>query len=198
MILATRAASLSLVRRSRQVQLFTRETSLTTTNTKTTEYHHRCASSAAVAAASPEKSSSLPSTQHKCKPHNVYMWGTSKKGTIPISLLEEDGTSSLAATSSTAAAAGSSSSSAGKNSSGMFSKTDETILDHPMRLNLEEANLQFFLGEKYIEEQRSGNDDITEKNVWLEKVYCGASGTAMVLNDGQCFVMGSSKNGELG
>ena len=123
------------------------------------------------------------------------MWGTSKKGIIPISLLEEDGTSSLAATSSTAAAAGSSSSSsAGKHStSGIFSKTDETILDHPIRLNLEEAKRQLFLdGENNIEEQSSSN------NVWLEKVYCGASGTAMVLNDGRCFVMGSNKNGELG
>ena len=118
------------------------------------------------------------------------MWGTSKKGIIPISLLEEDGTSSLAATSSTAAAAGSSSSSsAGKHSSsGIFSKTDETILDHPIRLNLEEAKRQLFL-----DGEQSNNN-----NVWLEKVYCGASGTAMVLNDGRCFVMGSNKNGELG
>ena len=104
-----------------------------------------------------------------------------------MSLLEEVDASTSNSQSSSSTAAGSSSSSS-KHSSGLFSKTDETILDHPMRLNLEETTLHHFLG----------IDGSGEDNVWLEKLYCGASGTAMVLNDGRCFVMGSNKNGELG
>ena len=103
-----------------------------------------------------------------------------------MSLLEEVDASTSNSLSSSSTAAGSSSSS--KHSSGIFSKTDETILDHPMRLNLEETTLHNFLG----------SDGSGEDNVWLENIYCGASGTAMVLNDGRCFVMGSNKNGELG
>ena len=70
----------------------------------------------------------------------------------------------------------------------MFSG-DESVVDHPMRLNLDElAFNRFFLGE-----EEGGESDAT-----LEKVYCGASGTAFILSDGRCFVMGSNKNGELG
>ena len=41
-----------------------------------------------------------------------------------------------------------------------------------------------------------GKED--DYDIYLERTYCGASGTAMVLGDGRCFVMGSNKNGELG
>ena len=104
-------------------------------------------------------------------PHNVYMWGTSKKGTIPINLLQESATAS-------------------SSSGGMFSG-DEIVIDHPMKLDLQQVDTFLF-----------GNDGETKDNnnddTILDKVYCGASGTAMVLNDGRCFVMGSNKNGELG
>ena len=58
-----------------------------------------------------------------------------------------------------------------------------------MKLNLQQVNTFLF-----------GNDGETDDDydAILDKVYCGASGTAMVLNDGRCFVMGSNKNGELG
>jgi alpha-tubulin suppressor-like RCC1 family protein len=99
------------------------------------------------------------------------MWGTSKQGTIPLSLLQEGG----AATSS----------------GGIFSSGDEKIVDHPMSLNLDQSALNSFLG--------IHNDESDEaRNVNLETIFCGATGTAMVLNDGRCFVFGSNKNGELG
>ena len=106
-------------------------------------------------------------------PHNVYMWGTSKKGTIPINLLQESATAS-------------------SSSGGMFSG-DEIIIDHPMKLNLQQVNTFLFGNDA---NNNTDNDD--EDDTILDKVYCGASGTAMVLNDGRCFVMGSNKNGELG
>eukprot|EP00804_Cyclotella_cryptica_P022038 CCRYP_000979-RA/>CCRYP_000979-RA protein AED:0.10 eAED:0.10 QI:261/1/1/1/1/1/2/1229/354 len=53
-----------------------------------------------------------------------------------------------------------------------------------MRLNLDSSAFASFLG--------------SEGDVGLDKVFCGASGTAVVTTDGRCFVMGSNKNGELG
>jgi len=67
----------------------------------------------------------------------------------------------------------------------MFSG-DEKIVDHPMSLNLHQDALNAFLG---ID---------SDKTATLEKIFCGATGTAMVLDDGRCFVFGSNKNGELG
>ncbi|KAL7543850.1 hypothetical protein ACHAWF_007469 [Thalassiosira exigua] len=107
-------------------------------------------------------------------PSGVYMWGTSKKGTIPIPLLREAGEAASAT------------------SGGIFSSGDEKILDHPMRLNLEDESLRAFLfGEE-------GSRSEENANVSLEKVFCGATGTAMLLDDGRCFVMGSNKHGQLG
>lgn len=99
-------------------------------------------------------------------PHNAYMWGTSKQGTIPLSLLQEGGATA--------------------SSGGMFSG-DEKILDHPMSLNLDQGALNSFLG-----------IDNDTNNASLEQIFCGATGTAMTLDDGRCFVFGSNKNGELG
>lgn len=70
-------------------------------------------------------------------------------------------------------------------SGGMFSGEDK-IVDHPMKLNLEKGALNEFLSEN------AGDASL------LDKVFCGASGTALLLSDGRCFVMGSNKNGELG
>jgi len=111
--------------------------------------------------ASPTSLSSKP-------PENVYMWGTSKNGTIPVNLLQEAMTSS---------------------GTGMFSG-DEKVLDHPMRLDLKDEALHDFLFDK-----SSGE---SSDEIFVEKVYCGASGTAVVLTDGRCFVFGSNKNGQLG
>lgn len=81
---------------------------------------------------------------------------------------------------------------AASSSGGMFSG-DGIIVDHPARLNLkDESALSTFL---FGEENDGGN---SSKHARLEKLYCGASGTAIVLNDGRCFVVGSNKNGELG
>lgn len=120
-------------------------------------------------AGAPASSNAVPS------PHNIYMWGTtsSKKATIPTELLRE-------------ASAASPSASGG----GMFGAADETILDHPVRLNLESGALGKFL---FGEEGGDGDNGAS-----LDRVYCGASGTALVLSDGRCFVVGSNKNGELG
>jgi hypothetical protein len=96
------------------------------------------------------------------------MWGTSKKGTIPLNLLDASAASSSAG--------------------GMFSG-DEKVIDHPMRLNLNEGALQSFL----TDDGSDGKDEVA-----LDKIFCGASGTSVVLDDGRCFVMGSNKNGELG
>ena len=76
----------------------------------------------------------------------------------------------------------------------MFSG-DEKVIDHPMRLNLEGGVIRSFLegGGEDGKESTSGDDDVV-----LDKIFCGASGTAMVLGDGRCFVVGSNKNGELG
>lgn len=77
----------------------------------------------------------------------------------------------------------------------MFASGDDEIVDHPVRLNLEGGALKSFMfGEDSSGEVGGGEGD----EICLEKVFCGASGTAMVLNDGRCFVMGSNKNGELG
>lgn len=105
-------------------------------------------------------------------PHNVYMWGTSKKGTIPINLLQESATASSSS------------------SGGMFSG-DEIIIDHPVKLNLQQVDTFLFGND-------DNNDNKDDDDAILDRIYCGASGTAMVLNDGRCFVMGSNKNGELG
>lgn len=123
----------------------------------------RCASSAALNndAASPPPPNSAQTTT----PHNIYMWGTSKQGTIPLSLLQEGGSAS---------------------SGGMFSG-NEKIIDHPMSLNLDQDALQSFL-----------NTTDVDADAKLQQIFCGATGTAMVLNDGRCFVFGSNKNGELG
>lgn len=94
------------------------------------------------------------------------MWGTSKQGTIPLSLLQEGGATA--------------------SSGGMFSG-DEKMLDHPMSLNLDQGALNSFLG-----------IDNDTNNASLEQIFCGATGTAMTLDDGRCFVFGSNKNGELG
>ena len=82
---------------------------------------------------------------------------------------------------------------AAASSSGMFSG-DGIIVDHPTRLNLKDKSAlsAFLFGAESDGGSNSGN------SATLEKVYCGASGTAMVLDDGRCFVIGSNKNGELG
>ncbi|KAL9178687.1 hypothetical protein ACHAXT_003818 [Thalassiosira profunda] len=118
------------------------------------------------AAASNNDGPAPPEAQPSNPPHNIYMWGTSKQGTVPLSLLKGGAASS----------------------GGMFSG-DASIVDHPMRLELEEGGLQTFL----FGEDKDGDGDAR-----LEKVFCGASGTAMVLDDGRCFVAGSNKNGQLG
>lgn len=100
------------------------------------------------------------------------MWGTSKQGTIPLSLLQEGGASA--------------------SSGGMFSTGNEKIVDHPMSLNLDQGALTSFLGDD--NDNNTDDDDATK----LQQIFCGATGTAMVLNDGRCFVFGSNKNGELG
>ena len=74
-------------------------------------------------------------------------------------------------------------------------------MDHPMRLNFGDgggdgggssSSLRAFLfGEE-------GGSEGVDDDVVLERTYCGATGTAMLLEDGRCFVMGSNKNGELG
>ena len=46
--------------------------------------------------------------------------------------------------------------------------------------------------------EEGGSEGVDVDDVVLERTYCGATGTAMVLEDGRCFVMGSNKNGELG
>ena len=150
-----------------------------------------------------------------------YMWGTSKKGTIPIKLLVEprisistpsfivsstssatstndDGSATTAPVKVTNVNSSSSTASTGSGGGGILFSSDEKVIDHPMRLSLEEgtssSSLRTFLfGE---EDSNSNNDDNT--NIYLDKTYCGASGTALILNDGRCFVLGSNKNGELG
>ena len=94
---------------------------------------------------------------------DIYMWGTSKKGIIPVKLLQEDATSA----------------------GGMFSG-DEIIIDHPMKLNLQEVDKYLF-----------GDEDNSNK-AKIQQIFCGAMGTALVLDDGRCYVVGSNKNGELG
>ena len=78
-------------------------------------------------------------------------------------------------------------------SGGMFSGEDK-IVDHPMKLNLEKGALNEFLS------QSAGDASLNKVSFspTLDKVFCGASGTALLLSDGRCFVMGSNKNGELG
>jgi len=127
------------------------------------------APSSASAAAVDNASSTSTSLSSK-PPENVYMWGTSKNGTIPVSLLQEAMASSGTGT-------------------GMFSG-DGKIVDHPMQLDLKESALHNFLFDK-----PNGEGD---GEVCLGKVYCGASGTAILLSDGRCFVVGCNKNGQLG
>jgi len=62
----------------------------------------------------------------------------------------------------------------------MFSG-DGPVVDFPARLDGSKVS-SFFDGE----------------DVSLEKIICGATGTAAILGDGRCFVWGSNKNGELG
>lgn len=173
MMIAKRTAALTF-RRSRQI---TYAASASQVQTPPSTHHsdlrrgYSVTAPTSSSAAIDSSSSSPPNVQPSNSPQNVYMWGTSKKGTIPINLLQEDAASS----------------------GGMFSG-DEKIVDHPMKLNLEESALKSFLFGDENEEGSSGNND----DLSLENLYCGASGTAMVLNDGRCFVMGSNKNGELG
>jgi len=132
------------------------------------------------AAATIETNESDPSSS----PHAVYMWGTSKKGTIPVNLLTE------VVANASATASSSPPSSAASSGGGLFSG-DEKIMDHPMKLNVGSEDFREFLfGEKKKGEENDG--------VSLTRVDCGASGTAMITSDGRCFVMGSNKNGELG
>jgi len=134
--------------------------------------------SASSAAAVANESSPPPDQPASSNPsRNMYMWGTSKKGTIPMNLVQEKATAAAAAASS----------------SGMFSG-DGIIVDHPTRLNLKDKSAlgTFLFGAESDGGSNSGN------NATLENMYCGASGTAMVLDDGRCFVIGSNKNGELG
>ena len=126
-------------------------------------HHHARSRNSSSAAAATDTSSSPPEAAPSKSPHSMYMWGTSKKGSIPLNLLQ-----------------GASAASSG----GMFSGEDK-IVDHPMKLNLEKGALNEFLSEN------AGDAS-------LDKVFCGASGTALLLSDGRCFVMGSNKNGELG
>ncbi len=121
------------------------------------------------------------------------MWGTSKKGTIPAKfLVEANSTSSSAA----AAAAAAPFVPPGPSTTG-----EEVVVDHPMRLNFGDGGVgsssslrAFLFGE---EGGQGGSEDVND-DIVLERTYCGATGTAMVLEDGRCFVMGSNKNGELG
>mmetsp|Transcript_13411 Transcript_13411/g.28110 ORF Transcript_13411/g.28110 Transcript_13411/m.28110 type:complete len:229 (-) Transcript_13411:1268-1954(-) len=130
---------------------------------------------AATAVESPNGESARPEQPSKSsKSRNVYMWGTSKKGTIPMNILL-DPTGSLAA-----------------GGGGIFSG-DDKVIDHPMKLNLEGDAWNSFLNVG----KDDGDDDVVN-NAVLKKVFCGASGTAMVLEDGRCFVLGTNKNGELG
>lgn len=62
-------------------------------------------------------------------------------------------------------------------SGGMFSG-DDTVIDHPMKLNLDSCR------------EKLGGD--------VAQLFCGATGTAFLTGDGKCFVLGSNKNGELG
>ena len=71
----------------------------------------------------------------------------------------------------------------------MFSGS-EKIVDHPMSLNLDQIALKSFLGDD--------DNTIIDNDTKLQQIFCGATGTAMILNDGRCFVFGSNKNGELG
>ena len=63
-------------------------------------------------------------------------------------------------------------------SSGMFGGND-TVIDFPMSLDLDSSSGDFKLSE-------------------VDRVFCGATGTAFVTGEGKCYVMGTNKNGELG
>lgn len=164
-MIANRAASIAFRQSRRVVATNSGAAVAAASSTPRAEQQHRSSSVAAAAGDAPP-----PSASSTKKPNNVYMWGTSKKGTIPLNLLND--------------VVGA------PESGGMFSK-DDKVIDHPVGLNLNDSALIDFL----FEGESSG--DVGD-GVYLEKVFCGASGTALVLNDGRCFVTGSNKNGELG
>ena len=136
--------------------------------------------------------------------YSHYMWGTSRKGTIPIKLLVEPRISapsfivSSTATSTTPPVKEnvSSSSTTSTGGGGLFS-SDEKVIDHPMRLSFDEGTTSSSSLRAFLFGENSNKDDYDD-TIYLDKVCCGASGTALILNDGRCFVLGSNKNGELG
>ena len=87
----------------------------------------------------------------------------------------------------------------------MFSKS-EKIMDHPMSLNLEQGALSSFLGSMNTTTAASNdttetdtvNNTTSKEEIKLQQIFCGASGTAITLTNGQVYVMGSNKKGELG
>ena len=63
---------------------------------------------------------------------------------------------------------------ASSSSAGIFSGMEKSLVDHPMRLDLEKGALNEYL---FGEEGSGGGDS----EVCFEKVYCGASETAIAL-----------------
>ena len=92
--------------------------------------------------------------------YSVYAWGTSAKGTIPVSEIIDEGKSG--------------------GGSSIIPGGGGTKFDIPRRVDVEKA---------------FGIDD---KNVTVKRVACGPTGTAAILSDGRCFVVGSNENGQLG
>ena len=112
-----------------------------------------------------------PDAKPSKRPRNIYMWGTSNLNTLPLDLIQKSNATLP-----------------GGGSGGLFS-SDAKVIDHPMKLQIDGSSVDDFFGHGGTPE-----DDST----YITRIDCGASGSAFILSDGRCFVVGSNKNGQLG
>jgi hypothetical protein len=107
--------------------------------------------------------------------YGVWAWGTSKNGTIPTPEIhaEEQRIASGGESSSTSSA-----------TSLLDSNNRTKVLDHPHHVNARDV----FGGMKGLD-----NNDFM-----VQDFACGVNNSAVVLDNGSCFVWGSNDNGQLG
>ncbi|GFH47488.1 hypothetical protein CTEN210_03963 [Chaetoceros tenuissimus] len=107
--------------------------------------------------ASESKAADKQETKPESTPLSLYCWGTDEKGSIPTKdILQE----------------------ARSGGSGGLLNRGGTVIDHPVKIDLQDAT--------------------GEENISLSNIFCGPTGTALMTSDNRVYLSGSNKNGQLG
>lgn len=104
------------------------------------------------------------STEIECerKPLSLFFWGTSNKGTMPTDTVLEEGRSAVNT----------------RNPAGKMLSRGGKVIDHPVKIDLENA--------------------FGDENICIKDIECGPTSTAVITSENTVYTFGENKFGQLG